>query len=63
MFVYKVWRDGYEGCDRTDSHWFSWQKAKERCDKLQIEDPDTITGMDFEWEVVTIEMEDDPEIC
>lgn len=58
MFIYKVWRDGFDGGDVTDSHWFDEQKAQCRCQEKQEIDTDAING--FAWQVITIETEDEP---
>ena len=38
MKLYHVWKDGYSGCDESDSYWFDQESAIETCKRLQIND-------------------------
>lgn len=56
LLIFQVWHDGYDGCDETDSFWFSRKSADETAARLNLEQPQE----GFEWEVIEHEMADLP---
>ena len=54
--IYEVWCDGYDGCDETDSFWFSRKSAEEAAARRYAERPSRL----FQWEVLEHEVSDLP---